>query len=188
MPVEWSVRKFTGYDPEIGTEGYADTIYSLSLEPRFVGVFPVRQVMYGYRIVALNPKRTIQPDSHKMRYWSDLDLPFSIVSVYVADNDVIAEKVAQQLSPNAVVFSLADWNTVEEYLCGGFVDEDIQETFQDPDTRRDPACLGVAYALKTLIEKAFVISDERPFDPDELARVDQVLREEVEWLEITVAS
>lgn len=168
--------------------GYADTIYSLSLEPRTIGVFPVSQVMYGYRLVAPNPRRTIQPDSHKMKYWSDLDLPFSIVSVYVADNDSIAEKVAQELSPNAVVFSLADWNIVELYLCGELGDEDIQEIFQDPDAGRDPACLGVAYALKTLIEKAFVISDERPFDPDALARVDKVLRDEIEWLEVTVAS
>jgi hypothetical protein len=87
MLVEWPIRKLTGYDPEIGGEGYADTWYSLSLEPRFAGV---RQVMYGYRVLSMNPNRIIQPDHYKAKYLAELDLPFSMVSAYVTDNESAA--------------------------------------------------------------------------------------------------
>jgi len=179
--IEWVVRKFTGYDPEIGSEGFADTYYSLTLEPRFEGVC---QVMYGWRVVSTNPQRVVQPDHHKATYLADLDLPFSIVSVYVVQEDEAADRVAEILSPNSVILTQVDWNTIEDYLHDELLDEDIQSIFLDPDVWRYPDCLSVAYILKTLLEKAQAISDGAPFDPDLLARLDQTFKEEIEALEI----
>jgi hypothetical protein len=182
--IEWKVRKFTGYDPGIGSEGYADTYYSLTLEPRFTGV---QQVMYGWRVVSTNPERVVQPDHYKANYLADLDLPFSIVSVYVVQNGEAADEVADNLSPNAVLFTLEEWNTIEAYLHDELLDEEIQDMFLDPEIWRYPDCLSVAFILKTLLEKARVISDGAPFNLDLIGRLDETLRQEVEALEIAHA-
>jgi hypothetical protein len=182
--IEWVVRKFTGYDPEIGSEGYADTYYSLTLEPRFGTVW---QVMYGWRVVSTNPQRVVQPDHYQATYPADLDLPFSVVSVYVVGNSEAADNVADNLSRNSVVFTLAEWNTMESYLNDELLDEEIQDMFLDPDNWRGSDCLSVAFILKTLLEKARVISDGAPFDLELIARLDETFKQEVEELEIAHA-
>jgi hypothetical protein len=185
MSVEWRIKKFTGFDPEIGREGYSDTSYSLSLQPRFRGV---SQLMYGYRVFSLNPKRVIQPDHFQAVYPCDLDLPFAIVSVYVADDDEVAEWAAQRVKDNSVIYTMAEWNTVEDYLHGEIRDEEIQEMFQDPDSWRYPECLSFAFIMKTLLEKAEAISDGRPLDPERLSDLNRCFDEEVEALEIGMAA
>ena len=125
--------------------------------------------------------------SNSATYWADLDLPFSIVSVFVAKNEAVAERYSQILGSNSVIFTLAEWNTVEDYLHEKLDDEDIQEAFLDPGSWRYPDCLSVAFMLKILLEKAQAISDDGPFDPDLLARLNEQFKEEVEALEIAHA-
>jgi hypothetical protein len=188
LTVEWIVRKYTGYDPEIGGVGYTDIIYSLSLEPRLGADSGVWQVMYNFLPSSLNPRRKAQPDHYKATYWTDLDLPFSIISVYVAQNEDDLERASQILSTKSVFFTMAEWNSVEDYLRGAFGDQDMRDMFLDPDCWRYSDCLSVAYILKTLLEKAQAITDGVPFDPGLLARLDQTFREEVEALEIAVSA